>query len=301
MKQVTCVLDCKHELGEGPIWTERDQSLYWTDIPARQIHCYTPKTKKHQVYDVPEMVTTLAERARGGFILATDKGVVLWDPATKLWQRFASPEADLPDNRMNDGKTDRQGRFWAGSMYNNWAPDGANRPILPRRGNLYRFDPNGTFKRFESGISCSNTFCWSPDDKTFYFADSFSNVISAYDFNAKTGEISNKRPLFDSSGDATLGVPDGSEIDAEGYLWNTRYGGGCVLRIAPDGRVVQRIDMPCRRITSCIFGGPGLKTLYIVTARDGAPPAELADWPLAGGLFAIEPGVGGLPQVPFAG
>ena len=301
MSQVECVVDCRDELCEGPIWSTRDNRLYWTDIPARAVRSWSPATGEVTTHDLPEMVTTLSERAKGGWILATDKGVVLWDPATDLWERIHEPEKDLPDNRMNDGKTDRQGRFWAGSMYNNWDADGTPREIEMRHGNLYRFDPDGTYKKFESGISCSNTFVWSPDDTTFYFTDSFANIIYAYDFDAATGEIANRRDWFDATDDPSLGVPDGSEIDDQGFIWNTRYGGSCVLRLAPDGTIDRRIDLPVSRITSAIFGGPNLETLYIVTAWNGADEAERAEYPLAGSIFAIDPGARGIPQVPYAG
>jgi sugar lactone lactonase YvrE len=296
-----CVLDCKDELCERPIWPEEDHSLYWADIDARAICRWNPATGEKVTFDLPEMVTTLPERASGGWILATDKGVVLWDADTDLWQRIHEPEKDLPDNRMNDGKTDRQGRFWAGSMYNNWGPNGENREILLNRGNLYRFAPDGTYKKFESGISCSNTLVWSPDDTIFYFADSFANTIYAYDFDAATGDILNRRDFFDASTDPSLGVPDGSEIDAEGYIWNTRYGGGCVVRIAPDGSIDRKIELLCPRITSAIFGGDDLDVLYIVTAWNGADAAERAEFPLGGSIFAIDPGVRGIPQVPYSG
>ena len=141
----------------------------------------------------------------------------------------------------------------------------------------------------------------APDDTTFYFTDSFANIIYAYDFDAATGEIANRRDWFDATDDPSLGVPDGSEIDDQGFIWNTRYGGSCVLRLAPDGTIDRKIDLPVSRITSAIFGGPNLETLYIVTAWNGADEAERAEYPLAGSIFAIDPGARGIPQVPYAG
>ena len=297
MAAVECVLDCKCWLGEGPTWHPAERALYWTDLPAKRIHRWRPATGETKSWSMPEMVTALAVRATGGLIAASATGIDFFDPPSGRLERFVAPEADRPGNRSNDGKCDRQGRFWYGTMMNNLAADGSELPITANTGALYRIDPGGAVRRMEDGLGIANTFAWSPDDRTMYFGDSF-DAIYAYDFDARTGALANRRTFAKTAG---YGVPDGSTIDAEGFLWNARWDGGCLIRWAPDGSIDRVVDLPCRRATSAIFGGPGLDVLYVTTARQGLDAAELAEQPLAGGIFAVETGVRGLPDGQFAG
>ncbi len=297
MKPV-CVLDAKCWLGEGPTWSAAEGCLIWTDVPAYRVHRWFPASGRHDVFATPEMVISLALRASGGLIAATTSGVELWDPDTGLRLRLAAPEADLAGNRSNDGKCDRRGRFWLGTMGNNLNPDGTGKDLPGRTGHLYRIDADGTATRMDGPFGICNTLAWSPDDRTMYFGDSLAGIY-AYDFDLDRGRISGRRP-FAMTDDPALGVPDGSTIDAEGYLWNCRWGGGCVLRWAPDGTLDRRIDLPCAEVTSAAFGGPDLDVLYVTTARHGLDAAALAEQPQAGGLFAIDAGVRGIPEVPFA-
>ena len=297
MAAVECVLDCKCWLGEGPTWHTAEGALYWTDVPAKRIHRWRPATGETESWSMPEMVTTLAVRAKGGLIVASATGIDFFDPRSGRLERFAAPEADRPGNRSNDGKCDRQGRFWYGTMMNNFAADGSELPITANTGALYRIDPGGTVQRMEDGLGIANTFAWSPDDRTMYFGDTF-DAIYAYDFDPRTGAVANRRTFAKTAG---YGVPDGSTIDAEGFLWNARWDGGCLIRWAPDGGIDRIVELPCRRVTSAIFGGPDLDVLYVTTVRYGLDAAELAEQPLAGGIFALDAGVRGVPDGQFAG
>ncbi len=300
MALVECVLDCRCSLGEGPSWDAAEGALYWTDVPAKRIHRYHPGTSAHRIWDMPEMVTTMAPRVRGGLIIATQTGIDFFDPPTGRIQRFVEPEKSKPRNRGNDGKCDRQGRFWYGTMQNNFAPDTSEIPITETSGALYRIEADGRTSEIDGPFAICNTFAWSPDDRIFYFADTPKGIY-AYDFDPEAGAVKNRRMFAATGGAGQPGYPDGSTIDVQGYLWNCRWDGGCVIRYAPDGSVDRIVQLPCDRVTSCIFGGASLRTLYVTTVRYGVSESRLAETPLAGGLFAIETGTQGIPDGVFAG
>jgi len=299
MPRAECVFDAKDWLGEGPCWHPREQALYWTDVPSKKIKRWHPASGARASWAMPEMVTAIAVRRQGELIVASHTGIDFFDPATGLATRFVAPEKDKPKNRSNDGKCDRRGRFWYGTMMNNFAPDMSELPITGNSGGLYRIDPDGSIHTFEQGLGIANTFAWSPDDKTMYFADTL-DAIYAYDFDAASGRVGNRR-TFGRLDTKQYGHADGSTIDADGFLWNARWDGGCLVRWAPDGKVDRVVKMPCRRVTSCIFGGPDLEVLYITTVRYGLSDGDLAEQPLAGGIFALDAGVKGIPDGQFAG
>ena len=299
MPRPECVFEAKDWLGEGPCWHPAERALYWTDVPSKKIKRWQPASGSHASWAMPEMVTAIAVRGQGGLIVASHTGIDFFDPATGRPTRFVAPEKDKSKNRSNDGKCDRRGRFWYGTMMNNFAPDMSELPITGNTGGLYRIDPDGSIHTFEQGLGIANTFAWSPDDKTMYFADTL-DAIYVYDFDAASGRVGNRR-TFGKLDTTQYGVPDGSTIDAEGFLWNARWDGGCLVRWAPDGKVDRVVQMPCRRVTNCIFGGPGLDVLYITTVRYGLSDGDLAEQPLAGGIFALDPGVKGIPDGEFAG
>jgi sugar lactone lactonase YvrE len=299
MARPECVFEAKDWLGEGPCWHPRERALYWTDVPSKKIKRWHPASGAHMSWDMPEMVTAIAVRRKGGMIIASHTGIDLFDPATGRATRFCAPEKDKPKNRSNDGKCDRRGRFWYGTMMNNFAPDMSELPITGHTGGLYRIDPDGSVHSFEQGLGIANTFAWSPDDKTMYFADTL-DAIYAYDFDAAQGRVSNRR-TFGKLDTGQYGHPDGSTIDADGFLWNARWDGGCLVRWSPDGKVDRVVKLPCRRVTSCIFGGPDLDVLYITTVRYGLSDADLAEQPLAGAVLALDVGVKGIPDGEFAG
>jgi sugar lactone lactonase YvrE len=300
MATVECVLPCDCLLGEGPSWHPGEAALYWTDIPAKRIHRYHPSSGKQRTWTMPEMVTALAPRQTGGLIIASQSGIDFFDPDTGKLERAAQPERDLPKNRSNDGKCDRQGRFWYGTMQNNFTADASEIPITETTGSLYRMDADRRVRKMDGPFTISNTFAWSPDDRVFYFADT-PRGIYAYDFDASSGSISNRRMFAPTGAQSQPGVPDGSTIDADGCLWNCRWDGGAIIRYAPDGRVDRIVEMPCDRVTSCAFGGDRLDTLYVTTVRQGVSPNRLAETPLAGGLFAVTTGARGIADGAFLG
>jgi sugar lactone lactonase YvrE len=229
-------------------------------------------------------------RASGGFVMATKKGFALWDPATQQLKFLGGPDLNEAEEiRFNDGKTDRQGRFWAGKM--------SSRPT----NSLFRLDADLSIHRMENGITISNGLGWSPDNRVFYFTDSPAKVIYAYDFDADTGAIRNRRVFANIPQAASEGVPDGLAVDEDGYIWSARWGGWKVVRYRPDGTVEREIAMPVEFPTSCAFGGPELKDLYITSAWVEVAPARRAEQPLAGDLFCLRTEVRGLPEPLFKG
>jgi sugar lactone lactonase YvrE len=284
------VVDCRNTLGEVPVWDVAEQALYWVDIEGCLLQRFEPSTGAIRQWRLSERVCALALRKSGGIVLALASGFVFFDPPTGNIERLAAPEADRPNNRMNDGKCDRRGRFWAGTMDDRLtAPTGA----------LYRLDPDLSCHCMESGIGISNSLAWSPDDRVFYFADTLRRTIFAYDFDLASGAISRRRVFADCADQP--GSPDGSTIDAEGYLWNAQWDGWRLVRYAPDGRVDRVVALPVQKPTSCMFGGPDLATLYVTSAIWDLRGEALAAQPHAGGVLALDVGVRGLPESRFAG
>lgn len=215
-------------------------------------------------------------------------GFHFFDPATGVFETIVEPEADKPDIRFNDGKPDRQGRFWSGSMF-----EASGRPI-EFVGSLYRLDPDLSVHRMVAGVGCSNGLAWSPDSREMYFADSHAGAVWVYDFDAATGSVSNRKTFIDMS--EFGGIADGATVDAEGCYWLTVPPTARVCRFDPQGRLMETITLPTDLPTCCEFGGPDLDILYVTTAaRSRRHQAH------SGGLFAIDVGVKGLPTTPFAG
>jgi sugar lactone lactonase YvrE len=223
-------------------------------------------------------------------MLAVYDGFAAFDPANGQLTLIADPEADLPDNRFNDGKCDPAGRFWAGTMaYSNQTTQGS----------LYRLDPDLSVHKMLGEIGIANGIVWSLDNQIMYYIDSVANTVRAFDYELATGNISNGRVVIRTDG---LGLPDGMAIDAEGMLWVAHFGGSCVRRWNPHtGQVIGVIELPASQITACAFGGPDLATLYITSAAIGLDDADLQREPHAGGLFMATPGVKGVPSFSFAG
>ena len=289
---VAVVLRASAQIGEGPVWDARTQRLYWVDIVGQKLHVFNPANGIDTTHACPEIVTSVSPRAAGGVLLTLRRSFALFDEATGQFDTIAEVEADLPGNRFNDGKTDRRGRHWAGTMGDvDW-----NHPI----GNLYRFGPDRRPVRVAENICCSNGIAWSPDDRTMYFCESFGYVIHAYEFDAVTAEIQNRRTF--ATVDATSGsFPDGITVDVDGGLWCAQPVFGRLVRYDPTGRIERIIELPVSRGTSVMFGGPDLSTLYVTTMRTTLDEQQLSEEPLAGSLLAITPGVRGIAETPFAG
>lgn len=289
-RDAVCVVDSKNKLGEVPVWDVVEQALYWVDIEGALLCRLHPASGAIQTWRMPERLCALALREKAGTVIALASGFAFFDPASGAIERLAAPEAHLPSNRMNDGKCDRRGRFWAGTM-----DDRLTSPTA----SLYRLDPDLSCHRMEGGIGISNSLSWSPDNTTFYFADSLRKTIFAYDFDIDAGSIRNRRVFADCNDQE--GTPDGSTIDAEGFLWNAHWDGWKLVRYAPDGRVDRIVPLPVQKPTSCMFGGPDLSTLYVTSAIWDLGAEALKGQPHAGGVFALDVGVRGLPEPRFAG
>jgi sugar lactone lactonase YvrE len=288
-----CVVPAGDICGEGAVWSADERRLYWVDINRFLIHALREDDGSVLTWQFAEPAVALALTDRRGVLLVALGGrLILWTPADDGRVAFGAPLADWPDVRFNDGRADAAGRFWIGTMGNNVGPDGEAMPMPEGRGQLMRYGADASVAVLERGIGVSNTVCWSPDGATFYFGDTTKDEIRAYDFDAATGAISGARPFLAGFG---RGWPDGSAVDRDGYLWNCRYGGGCIVRVAPDARVDRVVELPVRNATTCTFGGPDLRTLYVTTARIAEGPTER----LAGSLFALRSPVAGLPERPF--
>lgn len=296
--KVECVLDCRDKLGEGIIWCPVERALYWVDVPMPSfLHRWDPKAGNHRTWAMPEMITSLAKRNDGALLVASHRGLNVFDPDKGTLFRVAAPEADRPANRANDGGVDGKGRFWFGTMRNNVAEDGTYLEVPDSTGALYKVEPGLRIVPMQGAVGISNAICWSPDNRRMYFADTLLGAIHVYDFDLELGAISNKRVFSKVGGH---GYPDGATVDAEGYVWNARWEGGCVIRFAPDGEVDAIVAIPATRVTCCAFGGDDLDTLYVTTSRLHLTEVELAAQPQAGGVFAFKPGVKGLPRPAFA-
>ena len=279
---ISLALRAHTQIGESPVWSRSTQELYFVDIAGQEIHIYRPSDGRHRVFDVPEQVTSVSLR----------KTFAFYDPETGHLDVLDDPEPDRPGNRFNDARCDPQGRLWAGTMSaGDWlAPTGA----------VYRLDPDRRITRMIDDVSCSNGTGWSPDGRTIYHTQSFRYAIFAYDFDAETGAIANGRPFVTLPADGG-GFPDGLTVDELGFVWSAQPVYGRLVRYDPDGGIDRIISLPVSRGTSCTFGGPDLRTLYITSATETLTESQITEEPLAGSVFACTPGVRGIPASLFAG
>ena len=285
---VECVADVRAVLGEGPLWVAREAALYWVDIKSRKIFRLDRDGARAE-WPTPFRVGSLAPRAGGGFIAGTDEGLALIDLDAGRFEIAANPEQHLPSNRFNDGKVDRRGRFWAGTM------DDTEREAS---GTLYRVWPDLGWAVADAGYKVTNGPAFSPAGETMYHNDSARQVTYAFDLDGD-GNASNRRVFLQfGAGD---GYPDGMTVDSEGCLWIAFWDGWCVRRFSPAGERLETVRLPVARPTSCAFGGVDLDRLYVTSASIGLDDEALAMQPNAGGLFMLAPGVQGLADVPFAG
>jgi L-arabinonolactonase len=282
-------VDCRNHHGEGVFWNALDGQLWWTDIEGKSLWSFDPRSGRSQTYPMPERVCCFAPRARGGFVLGMASGFAFWQAESGAVEPLAAFEPELPHTRLNDGRTDRQGRFVAGGM-----DERAGAPVST----VCRLEADLSVTPLFAGVSCANSICFSPDGQAMYFADSPARTIRMLDYGAElTPSLATSRVI----GRLENGLPDGSCVDAEGGLWNAVWEGGRLERWLPDGTLERTIGLPVRKPTCCAFGGDALDTLYITTSRLNSTADELAADPLAGVLLAIKPGVRGLIDVPFAG
>ena len=284
---VDVVLAAGARLGEGPLWDPRAEALRWVDILPGLVHRFDPATGEDTSFEVGEPVGTVAVRRAGGLVLATASGILTCAEDGSDRTRLHEVATDPPGGRFNDGKADRWGRFWAGTMLD--GTDGA--------GAFYRLDPDGSLHTMLTDVSVSNGLGWSPDGATMYYVDTHTGGVDAFDHDPETGELTDRRRLVD----VERGWPDGLTVDAEGNLWLALWDGWAVRRYTPDGRLTDTVELPAQRITSCAFGGADLSTLYITSARAGLGDDVLAGQPHAGSLFALDAGVAGQAPGEWAG
>ncbi len=296
MADIELVVNTGDVLGEVPIWCPREGALYWMDGFKPALHRLDGATGDVTSWTPPEKYGSFALREHGGFVVAGRKQIALFDPETGAWDPICIPEPDGPDNFLNDGRCDRQGRFWVGSL---------SRMIDAPTGRLHRLDADHTLETVDKGIWVSNGVAFSADGGTMYFADSHIKRIYNYDIDPESGLASGKRVYADASD--RVGIPDGATIDSEGCLWHAEFdfamtsGSSFVVRRDPSGRIERAVKVPVSRPTSCVFGGPGLDILYITTASFRMDGGQKAAQPWAGGLLAVDVGVTGVAETRFAG
>jgi L-arabinonolactonase len=288
-----CVVPAAARLGECPLWSPTEARLYWIDIDGQSIHRYDPASGLDEQRPAPGRPGSLALTATPGRLLvAIERRLAFFDWAPGAWRDWIALEPDGTGNRLNDGRCDPAGRFWVGSMFDPASDDRAT-------GLLHRVDRDGTAVTMRSSIGVSNGLAFAPDGRTMYFADTLRDTVWAYDYDAGTGEATNERVFLDFG--PLPGRPDGACVDEDGCYWVACVYGWMVLRVTPGGAIDRRITVPVEKPTMPAFGGPDLSTLFITTIGGGGSHPADATRPEAGGLFAVEPGVRGLPEPRFEG
>ena len=282
-----CIADVHAVLGEGPVWVARDQALYWVDIPEKRVFRWSERDGL-RTYDVPVHICSLVPSGDAGFVGGGYDGFLKIGPDMAV-EIIGDPDVQLESNRFNDGKVDREGRFWAGTMDRNERQDS---------GSLYRLEPDLSWTAFDSGYRATNGPAFSLDGRTMFHTDSARQTVYAFDLD-RDGNASNRRVyLRFGEGD---GYPDGMTVDAEDCLWIAFWDGWCVRRFSSAGERLAELPVPVQRPTSCAFGGPDLDRLFITSASRDLTPEQLAMQPYAGGLFMTLPGVTGVEERPFGG
>jgi sugar lactone lactonase YvrE len=275
-------------LGEGPRWDAATGTLLWVDILGHRVHRYDPATGRDSVVPVSGIVSLALPRRRGGVVIGLPDGLHLLDGEHS--PLIAGIETERVDTRTNDGACDAAGRLWVGTM----ALDERS-PVAA----LYRVDSDLAVTTVLTGTTISNGLGWSPSGRNFYFIDSPTRRVDVFDHDPDTGALERRRPF--AAVEVEGAVPDGLAVDAEGGVWVALHGGWGLRRYAPDGELAATVELPVARVTSCCFGGDGLRDLYVTTRRDGLSASELAAQPLAGALLRLDAGVAGLPTHAFAG
>lgn len=295
MSKAELVRDARNAVGESPVWSPAGQALYWVDIPARKLHRWTLATQTLSTWQAPEMLACIAPTASGHWIAGAESGVFELSPQPEGqlgFKRLATVSHAAPGMRFNDGRCDRQGRFLAGTMLMTMASSQGE-------GCIYSHQNNGAGQlvKLLDGFKTPNGMAFSPDGRTLYLSDSHPTVqlIWAFDYDTDTGTPSNRRVFVNMN--PLPGRPDGAAVDADGCYWICGNDAGLVHRFTPEGKLDRSLAVPVKKPAMCAFGGPNLDTLFVTSIRPGG--IDLSDQPLAGGVFALHPGVCGLPEPQF--
>jgi len=276
--EVRCVTDVRALLGESPVWSDAERAVFWIDILGKHLHRTYPSTHETTTWDLPSHPGMIALRESGGLVIALQDGLYGFEPASARLELLVPLEADMPENRANDGKVDSAGRLWLGTMN---LRDGSQ-----PTGGLYRIDTDGTVAKINHGYRIPNGLAWSPDDEVMYHTDTRSGVVDRYAFDKASGSISDRQDFFKFDRQTEGGV-DGASIDSEGNYWVAFYGGSKIRRILPSGDVDEEISLPVSQPTMPAFGEADGKTIFITSARQNLTGDSLAKQPLAGALLAI--------------
>lgn len=278
-------IPCANLLGEGVQWNHRDQSIWWTDIKSNRLYRYHLETKTLRHWDMPESLGCFAfVESDTRLLLALASGFAWFDPASGQHEWLARPEPHPAGNRLNDGRVDRQGRFWAGAMVE-------QRATPEQSAGLFCLDGRQQLCQHLTGLSISNSLCWSLDGRKLYHADSPSHQIRVYDFDPATGALGEGRVFVQTAANVE---PDGSCIDSQGHLWNAEWGGSRLVRYSPAGAIDRILPLPVSQPTCMAFGGADMNLLLVTSARVGLSDAQLAQQPDAGNLFIYRTDVTGV-------
>ncbi len=290
--KISCITNERALLGESPVWSAAENSLYWVDIPARLLHRTDPGNGKTQSWEMPSSPGMIALRRKGGLVVALEDGLYGFDPPTGRCDLLVPLEADTLENRPNDGKCDAAGRLWVGTM--NMVD--STRPS----GNFYRIDPDLRVTKIGEGFRVPNGLAWDPADRIMYHTDSRTRHVMSYAFEPESGERSGGREFFPFERERG-GSVDGAAMDTDGGYWTVLYGGGKLIRVTPGGNVDRDIPLPVTQPTMPAFGGPDMKTIFITSASQKLGEDDLASQPLAGGLLSVPVDVRGHGVHPFGG
>lgn len=288
-KECRLILDEFMELGECPLWDDREQMLYWVDTDYKRVYSFDPESRKKQVFQLDQKTGSIAKENSGSMICALEDGIYRLNLHNGEKEFICNPAKDREDNIYNDGKCDRNGRFWVGTM---------NIYEKAECGGLYCFRADCGYEEKLGRVTISNGLAWSGDSRTMYYIDSSTYRIAAFDYDIESETISNKRTVIAFTKEQ--GMPDGMTIDTDGNLWVAMWGGWSILCCNPyTGEIIDRINIPVSNVTSCTFGGRDMSTLYITTARAELSEKEKKEQPLAGGIFAVDTKVRGTESFLF--
>jgi len=278
-------------LGECVLWNDHQQSVWWTDILEAKLYSYNYTKRALAVLPLSERLASFGlTEYDDTLICAFASGFALYNLMSQTVEWLARPESEISGQRFNDGRVDRQGRFWAGTMVEAQSPDSEE-----KNGSLYRLSGSDCQKML-GGIKISNSICWSPDSSKFYFADSTTHIINAFEFDSRSGNPTNPTPFVRTTPPYE---PDGSTVDVEGFLWNAQWGGGKVARYSPEGRPADELTLPVSQPTCVAFGGGDMNLLFVTTAKVGLTAEQLKQQPQAGNLFIYRTPYTGLPESRF--